>query len=202
MLIKFFHDKVVYSRRMERLTVLIEEMIRGGENILDIGCGDGRIDFDLMQRNKEIDIKGLDVLIRAKTYIKVKKYDGYHIPMASNSVDMIMLIDVLHHVDDPKRLMKELVRVSTSWIIIKDHIRSGICSYLKLRLMDYVGNAHYHVRLPYNYMTREQWKQLFEENGLYIEEYKEDLHLYSGIFHWLFDRKLHFIVKLHVKKIC
>lgn len=30
MFTKLFHDKVIYSRRMERLTELITEMLRGG----------------------------------------------------------------------------------------------------------------------------------------------------------------------------
>lgn len=130
-------------------------------NVLDVGCGDGRIDSYLMQKNKKLHIRGIDILVRPKTYIEVTEYDGYHIPMADNEVDVVIIIDVLHHVDEPELLMKELVRVSSSTIIIKDHIRSNLLSYIKLRLMDYVGNAHYHVRLPYNYMTKKQWKQMF-----------------------------------------
>lgn len=30
MFTKLFHDKVIYARRMERLTELITEMLRGG----------------------------------------------------------------------------------------------------------------------------------------------------------------------------
>lgn len=30
MITKLFHDKMIYSRRMERLTELISEMLRGG----------------------------------------------------------------------------------------------------------------------------------------------------------------------------
>lgn len=168
-------------------------------NVLDVGCGDGRIDSYLMERNKKLNIKGIDVLVRPKTYIEVMEYDGYHIPLADNAVDTVMVIDVLHHVDEPERLLEELARVASSMVIIKDHIKSGFVSYAKLRLMDYAGNAHYHVRLPYNYMTKEQWKHMFYGSGLYVVDYKTDLHLYTGIFHLLFDRKLHFMARLSVK---
>lgn len=165
-----------------------------------MGCGDGRIDSYLIQRNKKLHIRGIDVLVRPETYIDVMEYDGYHIPLADNEVDAVLIIDVLHHVDHPELLMKEIARVSASTVIIKDHIRTGILSYIKLRIMDYVGNAHYRVRLPYNYMTRKQWKQMFQNNGLYIKEYNTELHLYKGIFHFFFDRNLHFIAKLKVTK--
>lgn len=196
MFTKTFHNKMIYSRRMARLTELISEMLEGSQKILDVGCGDGRIDSYLMSSNKEIEIIGIDVLVRDNTYIDVIEYDGYHIPLKDNVVDTVMVIDVLHHVDDPQRLIKEMVRVTSDSIIIKDHIKVGFVSYIKLRLMDYVGNAHYHVRLPYNYLTKEQWDSVFMNNNLELKIYKTDLNLYTGLFHILFDRKLHFIAKL------
>lgn len=196
MFTKTFHNKMIYSRRMARLTELISEMLEGSQKILDVGCGDGRIDSYLMSSNKEIEIIGIDVLVRDNTYIDVIEYDGYHIPLKDNVVDTVMVIDVLHHVDDPQRLIKEMVRVTSDSIIIKDHIKVGVVSYIKLRLMDYVGNAHYHVRLPYNYLTKEQWDSVFMNNNLELKIYKTDLNLYTGLFHILFDRKLHFIAKL------
>lgn len=201
MFTKRFHDKVIYAGRMERLTELVSGCLGGGEkDVLDVGCGDGRIDSYLMQKNKKLRIRGIDVLVRPETYIEVMEYDGYHIPLPDNGVDTVMVIDVLHHTDDPARLMKELARVASSDIIIKDHIRSDFFSYIKLRLMDYVGNAHYHVRLPYHYMTAKQWEQMFLENGLHIKKYQTDLRLYRGIFHHLFDSNLHFIARLQVGK--
>lgn len=149
-----------------------------------------------MRDNKEITISGIDVLVRPDTFIEVTEYDGHHIPLEDNAVDTVMAIDVLHHVDDPAELMKEMTRVTSQTVIIKDHIKTGPGSCLKLRLMDYVGNAHHHVRLPYNYLTKKRWEELFNENGLEVQEYLSDLHLYTGLFHLLFDRNLHFIAKL------
>lgn len=197
MFTKFIHNKLIYSRRMIRLSELLSDMLDNCHNILDVGCGDGKIDLYLMERRKNIQIIGIDVLVRPDTYIDVLAYDGDHIPLEDGAVDTIMLIDVLHHVDNPNQLMKELVRVTSSTIIIKDHFKWGFVSYLKLRIMDYVGNAHYHVRLPYNYLTKMEWNNMFRDNGLHIEACKTELNLYKGIFHVLFDSNLHFIVKLN-----
>lgn len=199
MVTKLIHDKLIYSRRMKRLTEILLSFIRSDcENILDLGCGDGKIDMYLMDQKENLNVRGIDVLVREQTYIPVTKYDGINIPRESNSVDTVMLIDVLHHTENPEMVMKEVTRVAEKNIIIKDHIKRGLISYIKLRMMDFVGNAHYHVSLPYNYLTKEEWDAVFKQNNLQVEKYDTDLHLYTGIFHYLFDRKLHFVVRLKI----
>lgn len=191
-----FHNKLVYSRRMTRLTELLLPLLENSKNVLDVGCGDGRIDSLILGKRKDMSIHGIDVLVRQEIYIPVREYDGETIPYEDGTFDTVMTVDVLHHTDDPVQILKEMARVSSRYIIIKDHIRSNYLDYLKLRAMDYVGNAHYHVRLPYNYQTEEQWKRIFKACGLRVVKRKTQLNLYKGIFHLLFDRNLHLIVVL------
>ncbi|RKJ43717.1 SAM-dependent methyltransferase [bacterium 1XD8-76] len=199
MITEKIHNRFIYSRRMERLAdIFLKYIPNDCKSILDVGCGDGKIDSVLMTQNPSLSIKGIDVLIRDKVYIAVSEYDGHNIPMQDSSVDIVMLIDVLHHTDDPEALLKEVTRVAGKYVIIKDHVKSGMISYFKLRLMDYVGNAHYHVRLPYNYLSIKKWKEIFNACGLKNEEHTRDLNLYSGINHLLFDSNLHFVARLRV----
>lgn len=196
MFTKRIHDKLIYSRRMNRLTELLIPMLGDSHEVLDVGCGDGMIDYLIMNNKKGVSIHGIDVLVRPDTFIEVKEYDGKQIPHRNAAFDTVMVIDVLHHTDDPAALVKEMVRCTSKYLVIKDHYRHGWFSYLKLRAMDYVGNAHYHVRLPYNYLSHEQWEKIFKENGLKQVSIVQELKLYTGLFHMLFDRNLHFIVKL------
>ena len=191
------HNLFVYDRRMDVLSKQITKLIKKFKitSILDIGAGDGKIDSILM-KNCDVDITGIDVLVRPKTYIPVIKYDGHNIPKEDNSVDTTMLIDVLHHTDNPEAVFKEITRVTNKYIIIKDHVLHGKLSFLKLKLMDYVGNKQYSVSLPYNYLTNKRWKKLFKENDLEVVYYTNKLNLYTFIFHWLFDSNLHFIAVL------
>ncbi|MCI9008961.1 MAG: class I SAM-dependent methyltransferase [Lachnospiraceae bacterium] len=99
-------------------------------------------------------IFGIDVFVRPETNVKVTAYDGKTIPYEDGDFDTIIIIDVLHHTDDPNLIVAEMARVSSKYVIVKDHLKSGLISYLKLCIMDYVGNAHYHVRLPYNYQSK------------------------------------------------
>lgn len=199
---KFFHMRVVYSRRMSRLTQLLLPMLADSKQVLDLGCGDGKIDSMIIERRPDIIIKGIDVLVRPDTYIDVMKYDGETIPYKDASFDTVMAIDVLHHTDNPCKVLLEMSRVSNHYIVLKDHVCNGFLSYIKLRAMDYVGNAHYHVRLPYNYLSKNKWNDIFENCGLSPVKTKTKLNLYKGIFHILFDGNLHFIIVLEKKSSC
>ena len=196
MITKKLHDKFVYNRRMDLLSNIISKQLYDGQKILDIGCGDGKIDYLIMQK-KEVDIIGVDVLVRDTTYIPVREYDGRVLPFNDNEFDSVLFIDVLHHIDTPHDILKEAKRVSKKNIIIKDHLREGVFAYSTLKFMDYVGNVHYGVRLPYNYLNKSEWDTLFREVGLRWQEYITKLNLYPFPFNLFFDRMLHFIATLN-----
>ena len=66
----------------------------------------------------------------------------------------------------PTVLLREAARVARQGVVIKDHTRDGILAGPILRFMDFVGNAHHGVALPYNYWPRRCWIGAFEELGL------------------------------------
>ena len=182
------------------LSGLIERAAEAGDNILDIGCGDGLIDHLVMQKRPEVTIRGIDLLVREKPMIPVTGFDGEHIPFDNDAFDTSILIDVLHHTEDPRILLKEAVRVTKKNILIKDHIRSGPWSEFILKMMDYAGNAHHGVNLPYNYLTWDQWQRLFLEAGVQQSSIINRLKLYSIPMTFIFDRNLHFFISLDVNK--
>jgi SAM-dependent methyltransferase len=193
---KKLHDKFVYNHRMELLSDIISTQLHDGQKILDIGCGDGKIDYLIMQK-KKVDIIGVDVLVRSTTYIPVQEYDGHVLPFTSNTFDVVLLIDVLHHIGVPLGIMQEAKRIAKGNVIIKDHLREGFLAYSTLKFMDYFGNAHYGVRLPYNYLNKSEWDTLFRQVGLTIQEYNKKLNLYPFPFTLFFDRGLHFVATLN-----
>jgi hypothetical protein len=106
-----------------------------------------------------------------------------------------MVIDVLHHTDDPEAVLAEIARVAAR-VIIKDHLRDGVAAGATLRLMDWVGNAAHGVRLPYNYLPLRSWKAIWEKLHLNASSFTDRLALYPRPFTWLFDRRLHFVAVL------
>ena len=197
-LIDNIHGEYIYTRRVDQLTSHLAEIIPSGARVLDIGCGDGLISHRIMQQRPDVQISGLDVLIRPKTHIPVDKFDGQVIPYEDDSFDAVMFVDVLHHTDDPRILLREAARVARQAVVIKDHTRDGLLADSTLRLMDYVGNARHGVVLPYNYWSRQEWLEALEQLGLTISEWKKDLHLYTRPASWFFDRSLHFVARLDI----
>lgn len=167
-------------------------MLPQGAQVLDVGCGDGMIDVLIKERRKDVSIAGIDTLVRPGTHIPVQSFDGDHIPHADHSFDVVMFVDVLHHTEDPRILLKEAARVGRS-VLIKDHFRDGLFADSTLRLMDWAGNARYGVALPYNYWPKSDWLKAFGELRLRVGEIREQLQLYPAPLSWFFERRLHFV---------
>ena len=189
------HNRLVFNRRVQKLAGAIAERLPRDARVLDVGCGSGDLAALVMQMRPDVRIEGIDVLVRPGTAIPVTEYDGYHIPFADNHFDAAMVIDVLHHTDDPEAVLAEIARVAPQ-VIIKDHLRDGIAAGPTLRFMDWVGNAAHGVRLPYNYLSHREWKAIWSKLHLGTSAFTKHLALYPRPFSWFFDRGLHFVAIL------
>jgi SAM-dependent methyltransferase len=190
------HGKLVSNRRVEVLAAWFAKLLPPGARVLDVGCGDGLISAVVQRKRPDIGIQGIDVLPRAQTHIPVEMFDGVHFPFASASFDVVLFSDVLHHTDEPRILLGEARRVSTRYVLIKDHYREGWAANARLRFMDWVGNARFGVALPYNYWAEQQWHAAWQEVGLQPERLVTKLGLYPRPSDWVFGAKLHFIALL------
>lgn len=198
-MIGVFHEKLVHRSRVRRLADAVAELLPDRASVLDVGSGDGALASRLLELRPDIQIEGLDVLIRDGLRFPVRNFDGRRIPDADDSVDVVLLVDVLHHTEDPRVLLQEARRVARRAVIVKDHCRDGLLAGPTLRLMDWVGNAHHGVALPYNYWPRARWLATFQELKLDIEEWRSRLGLYSAPAGWVFDRSLHFLARLSAR---
>jgi len=189
------HDKLVFGRRVRRLAAVIAERLPDGARVLDVGCGSGDLAVLIMQKRPDVVIEGIDVLVRPDTAIPVHAFDGAHIPFGDNAFDAAIVVDVLHHTDDPEAVLAEIARIAPM-VIIKDHLRDGIAANTTLRFMDWVGNAAHGVRLPYNYLSRKEWTNIWRTLDLGSSRFATRLSLYPRPFSWLFDRGLHFVTVL------
>jgi SAM-dependent methyltransferase len=128
----------------------------------------------------------------------VRYFDGKKIDAPDKSYDAALFVDVLHHTTDPTSLVREAARVARQCVIIKDHTRNGLLAGPTLSFMDWVGNAHHGVALPYNYLSRGQWLTMVEELGLKIGKWVDRLQLYPWWARWVFERHLHFVARMDI----
>jgi len=189
------HGKLVFGRRVRRLAAALVDRLPADARVLDVGCGSGDLAALVMQLRPDVTIEGIDVLVRPGTAIPVHAYDGQHIPFPDNAFDAAIVIDVLHHTDDPQAVLAEIARVAPV-VVIKDHLRDGLLANATLRFMDWVGNAAHGVRLPYNYLSRREWSGIWQALGLRTSAFATRLSLYPRPASWLFDRGLHFVTIL------
>ncbi|GMM93514.1 class I SAM-dependent methyltransferase [Qipengyuania sp. MTN3-11] len=193
---KSAHEYLVFRRRVRVLAESLARLIPANARVLDVGCGSGDIAAAIMQIRPDIAIEGVDVLVRDDTAIPVRAFDGYSIDAEDEAFDVAMMVDVLHHTDEPARILAEAARVAKYGVVVKDHFRDGFLAGPTLRFMDWVGNASHGVRLPYNYLAREEWQTIWSDLGLTPRHLDTEIGLYAKPFDALFGRELHFVTML------
>lgn len=193
---KKIHNQLVFKRRVRVLSGELADRLPANARVLDIGCGSGEMAAAIMAQRPDVTIHGVDVLVRPNTAIPVKEYDGKTIPFADGSYDVALLVDVLHHTDDPAAVLAEAARVSSQGVVIKDHYKDGFIAGLILRFMDFVGNTSHGVRLPYNYLGQKQWESIWRRLDLKPRQVGKDLGIYPMPFDLVFGHGLHFVALL------
>lgn len=194
------HDLRVHPRRVRVLRDHLADLLPSSARILDVGCGDGLLARLVAEARPDVQVSGIDVLVRPETSIPVRQFDGRVIPYGPAAFDVVLLVDVLHHVDDPTTVLREAARVAGRGLLIKDHTRNGFLAGTTLRLMDRVANAHHGVALAHTYWTRERWLRAFGDLDLHVSVWRDRLGLYPALIGWPFERGLHFIARLDIAR--
>lgn len=194
-LAEHLHETGARDRRIRVLADHLARLLPERLSVLDVGSGDGRLAQSLMSRRADLAVRGADVLVRPGAAIPVEAFDGRRLPFGDGAFGAAMLVDVLHHSEDPAALLAEAARVAPL-LVIKDHLADAPLAVPRLRFMDRVGNARFGVRLTYHYWTRGRWNEAFVSLGLSTEVWMGRLHLYPAPLSWIFDGSLHFLARL------
>src|SRR5947209_15100762 len=119
------HAGYVFGRRVRVLAELLGPGLPEHSRVLDVGCGDGTLASLILRDRPDLKWYGIDTLVRSTTAIPVQSYDGRTIPFPDLSFDVVLFVDVLHHVDEPAPLLAEALRVARRGLLIKDHTADG-----------------------------------------------------------------------------
>ena len=109
--------------RLPRRNILKEVGIKPGFRVLDYGCGPGSYTFPLAELVGESgQIYALDIhplaIRRVKDMASKKRLANVQTILSDcqtglpdNSLDVVLLYDIFHHLGDPNKILKELHRV-------------------------------------------------------------------------------------------
>jgi SAM-dependent methyltransferase len=92
-----------------------------GHSVLDLGCGLGG--YSKVLAGRGFDVRALDVVPdyveRARSLgVDAELYDGERLPFEDGSVDTVILIEVLEHLEDPAALLREARRVARAGVLV------------------------------------------------------------------------------------
>ena len=115
------------SRWLRSLVGDIIEPINKGivKNVLDVGCGDGRVTFEIAKIFPSATIIGIDfskaaILLAKRHYVLPNlnfKYD-LRSHLLSQQYDLITAFEILEHVDNWESLLRRMIKSSNRYLLI------------------------------------------------------------------------------------
>ena len=114
-----FQDPTVMWKNEQATLELIRDYAPSGP-LLDVGCGMG----DLLEKFPRRQRRGIDISedylkIGRKRRLPVSYGEAEDIPFPDDSFEVVLATDILEHVFDLNAVVKELVRASRKFIIVR-----------------------------------------------------------------------------------
>ncbi|KAB2947785.1 MAG: methyltransferase [Candidatus Methanoperedens nitroreducens] len=115
------------------------------KKVLDIGCGSGVL-INMMANELFPEIAmgcdiSLNILSQSKKLVPSNHYircDGLSLPFKNDTIDLVLITDLVEHVNQPDKLLYEVERVSKEMLIIIP-IESGFFSDIAFKFMRLIG---------------------------------------------------------------
>jgi len=118
-IVRYSNWRHINNKRQKIENILFKKLIKPGDKILDIGCGNGFFLKRIYENfNDTIEYFGIDIskeaINLAKSYFNKAEYfisPGEKLSFENNSFDYIQIISTLWHVSNQEKVLKEAYRV-------------------------------------------------------------------------------------------
>jgi len=122
-----FLQKYWHSKKWQHLVNFLK---KPHGRLLDIGCADGTTTYQIKKRFPKLKITGLDYYKETIDFAKKTKPqihfvhgDAHELPFGNETFDIVTAIEVLEHLEKPKKVLSEIKRVlkpGGKFIIVQD----------------------------------------------------------------------------------
>ena len=125
----------VYEERTDKYLSYFKHYVNSARVIVDVGCGAGAFSKALACGKRlviALDIEEGLLKEVQKPYIERVCADAHHIPLREGSVDCVLTLSLLEHLEKPEKCVKELYRV----------LRHGGIAIIQLPNLQYPFEPH------------------------------------------------------------
>lgn len=168
--------------------------------LLDVGGGTGVIAQAMSELFPLEEVQTVDLVDRfcPSLSVSTRQYDGKTLPFTDDAFDAATLNNVIHHVPLAARvaLLREIRRVVSGPLYIKDHESRRAADRLRLMAMDAIGNIPFGGMVWARYLDRAEWERLAAESGYRIAARAAPLRYRSGLYELLFPNRLEVTLRL------
>jgi hypothetical protein len=151
------------------------------DSALDFGSGDGFYASQWSNGSIVRTVTPVDVVERKNSIVVPTLYDGDCLPFPDRSFVLAYAIDVLHHCHDPGAALRDLMRCSSKFLLLKDHTYESRVGKLTLGLLDEIGNRRFGIPSPYLYQYRWTWVEEIEASGWRRISFSNPMRCHTGI---------------------
>jgi SAM-dependent methyltransferase len=112
-------DTVVAAYANPKLDFIEQAVPLRQSSVLDVGCGNGVFTLYLQQRCKSV--FGADFsanMLCTNPCSQLMQADAASLPVQGGSFDIAFEANLLHHADDPARVVSELTRAARRWVVL------------------------------------------------------------------------------------
>jgi ubiquinone/menaquinone biosynthesis C-methylase UbiE len=172
----------------------IAPWLERGQQVLDLGSGTGQISRWLADRVGIVptmaDVTEFGNRVGGYPYILLR--DPAAVPVQDASFDAVLLLVVLHHIEDwdeQETLLREAARIARSTVILLEDTPTSRVDRAMNVAWDWVLNLRHGVPRPFTFRTVEGWRHAFGRTGFrerHAETYRARWPTLMSYHHTLF----------------
>jgi len=174
-----------YRRRVWSMFQPLLDRIGQVDRTLDYGSGDGWFAHQVQSSGRVKELVPVEVLKRDQVLVEPVLFDGVRLPFPDRAFDLAYAVDVIHHCPDPTASLRDLLRVTGTYFLLKDHTWNTTAGKCLLAVLDELGNRRFGVPCAYKHQRGWEWDATFKAEGFERVELIHPARCHVGGMWWV-----------------